>query len=125
FAQQLAALRFGRMSRFAIVGGFGAVVNVGIVALLTWLGMHYVLAAIIAAETTIIMNFLLIERFVFRDLRRQGRRAFLARFAQSVGFNNAEALVRLPIMALLVEGVHLAAVAATALTLAVAFLVRF
>lgn len=124
FLQQLAALRFGRMSRFAIIGGFGAVVNVGIVAALTALGTGYMLAAIIAAELTIVMNFLLIERLVFSDLRNEGRGTW-ARFVQSFSFNNLEAVARLPVLALLVQTAHVAAVPATALTLLAAFLVRF
>ncbi|WP_024285413.1 glycosyltransferase family 2 protein [Cellulomonas sp. KRMCY2] len=124
FMRQLAALRFGRMSRFAIIGGFGALVNLGIVAALTGLGMGYLVAAAIAAEATILMNFFLQERFVFGDLRHEGRGP-LVRFAQSFGFNNIEAVVRLPVLALLVSSAHIAAVPATAVTLLAAFLLRF
>ena len=124
FMWQLAGLRFGRMSRFAIIGGMGAVANVAIVALLTWLGAPWLLAAIVAAELTIVGNFLLQERFVFRDLRHEGKGVW-ARFGQSFTFNNVETLIRMPIMALLVETMHVAAVLATAITIAVAFVVRF
>lgn len=124
FLWQLAGLRFGRMSRFAIIGGVGAVANVAIVALLTTLGMTWLPAAIIAAELTIVGNFLLQERFVFRDLRHEGKGVW-ARFGQSFTFNNVETLVRMPVMALLVETMHVAAVLATAITLVVAFVVRF
>ncbi|ACQ79268.1 glycosyl transferase family 2 [Beutenbergia cavernae DSM 12333] len=124
FLHQLAALRFGRMSRFAVIGGIGAVVNIAIVALMTWLGAGYLLAAIVAAETTIVGNFLLQERFVFADLRHEGKRGW-QRFAQSFTFNNVETALRLPVMALLVETMHVAAVLATAITLLVAFVVRF
>ena len=124
FLWQLAGLRFGRMSRFAIIGGVGAVANVAIVALLTTLGMTWLPAAIIAAELTIVGNFLLQERFVFRDLRHEGKGVW-ARFGQSFTFNNVETLVRMPVMALLVETMHVAAVLAAAITLVVAFVVRF
>jgi len=124
FLGQLAALRFGKMSRFAVIGGIGAVVNVAIVWLLTMLGLNYVVAAVVAAEVTIVGNFLLIERFVFPDLIGQASGVW-SRFAKSFGFNNAEALVRIPIMALLVETGHASAAIATALTLAVAFVLRF
>jgi dolichol-phosphate mannosyltransferase len=124
FLRQLMALRFGRMSRFAVIGGFGAVVNVGIVAALTSLGMGYLVAALIAAESTILMNFFLQERFVFGDLRHEGH-GTLTRFAQSVTFNNIETVVRLPVLALLVQSAHIASVPATAVTLLAAFLVRF
>jgi len=126
FMWQLAGLRFGRMSRFAIIGGLGAVANIAIVALLTMqaLGLPWLLAAIIAAELTIVGNFLMQERFVFRDLRHEGKSVW-ARFGQSFTFNNVETLIRMPVMALLVETMHVAAVLATAITLVVAFVVRF
>ncbi len=124
FLWQLAGLRFGRMSRFAIIGGLGALANIAIVALLTSLGMTWLPAAVVAAEATIVGNFLLQERFVFRDLRDEGKGAW-ARFGQSFTFNNVETIVRMPVMALLVETMHVAAVLATAITLVVAFVVRF
>ncbi|KQT02342.1 glycosyltransferase [Cellulomonas sp. Leaf395] len=124
FFAQLASLRFGRMSRFAVIGGIGAAVNIAIVAGLTRAGVGYMWAAIVAAELTIVMNFLLQERFVFRDLRHEGRGTW-HRFAQSFGFNNVETAIRLPFLALLVSTGHLAAAPATAVTLLVAFVVRF
>lgn len=124
FLAQLAALRFGKMSLFAIIGGIGAVANVAIVWALTQLGVDYIVAAVIAAEATIIGNFLLIERFVFNDMRGQASSAW-ARFAKSFAFNNAEAVIRIPIVAFMVETGHISAVVATAVTLVVAFVVRF
>ena len=124
FMWQLAGLRFGRMSRFAIIGGLGALANIGIVAAMTSLGAHWLLAAVVAAEVTIAGNFLLQERFVFRDLRHEGKGVW-ARFAQSFVFNNVETMVRLPLVGLLVNTMHVAAVLATAITIAVAFVVRF
>lgn len=124
FLGQLAALRFGRMSRFAVIGGVGALVNVALVALLTSLGAGYLLAAVVAAEVTIVGNFLLQERFVFADLRGEGKSTW-RRFLQSFTFNNVETALRLPVMALLVETTHIAAALATAVTLLVAFVVRF
>lgn len=124
FLAQLAALRFGKMSLFAIIGGLGAVLNVGIVAALTHWGIDYLIAAIVAAEVTIVGNFLLIERFVFSDMRGQASGVW-SRFAKSFAFNNAEAVVRIPIVAFMVETGHISAVVATAITLVVAFVVRF
>ena len=124
FLTQLTALRFGKMSLFAVIGGLGAVANVAIVWALTGLGVDYIIAAIIAAEVTIIGNFLLQERFVFHDMREQASGGWL-RFAKSFSFNNAEALIRIPIIALMVESWHFSAVVATAITLVVAFFVRF
>lgn len=124
FGAQLAALRFGRMSRFAVIGGFGALVNIAIVAAMTGLAVPYLVAAVAAAEITIVMNFLLQERFVFADLRHEGR-STARRFAGSFLFNNVETAVRMPVLVLLVSSAHIAAVPATALTLLVAFVARF
>ena len=124
FLTQLTALRFGKMSLFAVIGGLGAVANVAIVWALTYLGVNYVVAAVVASELTIIGNFLLIERFVFQDMRGQASGVW-SRFAKSFTFNNAELLIRIPVVALLVSTSHITAVLATAITLAVAFVVRF
>ena len=124
FVTQLTALRFGKMSLFAVIGGIGALVNVLLVWALTHAGVDYIAAAIIAAEVTIIGNFLLIERFVFHDMRGQASGVW-ARFGKSFGFNNAEAAIRIPIVALMVSTGHISAVLATAVTLVVAFFVRF
>ena len=124
FLTQLTMLRFGRMSAFALVGGFGAVANLVIMWGLMRLGVEYVVAAVIASELTIIGNFLLLEYLVFADMRSESG-LMRHRFLKSFTFNNAEALIRIPVMWLLVEGTHLSAVFAAALTLVAAFIVRF
>ncbi|MGY1914920.1 glycosyltransferase [Blastococcus sp. SYSU DS0973] len=126
FAYQMASLRMGRLSRFAAVGALGTLVNLAVMALLVRgpVELNYVVAAVLAAEVSMLHNFVLQERFVFRDLRdgvrRRGRR-----LAQHFAFNNAEALLRLPLLVLLVETMHLYALLAQAVTLAVAFVARF
>jgi dolichol-phosphate mannosyltransferase len=124
FLAQLTALRFGKLSLFALVGGLGAVANVAIVWALTELGGNYIVAAIVASEVTIIANFLLLERLVFNDMRDQASGVW-SRFAKSFTFNNVELLIRIPIVALMVNGGQLSVVIATAITLFVAFVVRF
>lgn len=124
FIAHLARLRFGKMSLFALIGGIGAVVNLGIMWILTTLGMDYIWAAIIGAEATIVGNFLLQERFVFGDMRTDAR-SIGARFAASFTFNNVEAALRIPIMVLMVETWQISSVLATALSLVVAFFARF
>ena len=111
------------MPRFAAVGAFGTVLNLLIMSVMLGLGTHYLLAAVVATELTILSNFLMQERLVFRDMRQD--RPFWQRFAASFGFNTAEALVRMPFVALLVEFELVHSVAAQGLALAAAFLVRF
>ncbi|MGB4778665.1 glycosyltransferase [Microbacterium sp.] len=124
FLAQLAALRFGKMSLFAVIGGLGAVVNIALVWVLTHFGIDYIAAAIVAAEATIIGNFLLLERFVFQDMRGAASGVWW-RFAKSFTFNNVEAAIRIPIVALMVATGHISVVVATAVTLVLAFFVRF
>lgn len=124
FLTQLAMLRFGRMSAFALVGGIGAIANLVIMWGLIRLGMDYLPAAIIASEVTIIGNFLLLEYLVFADMRAESG-LMRSRFIKSFAFNNLEALVRIPVMSLLVQGAHLPAVFAAGVTLVAAFAVRF
>ncbi|MFT4010632.1 MAG: glycosyltransferase family 2 protein [Nocardioidaceae bacterium] len=124
FLTQLAALRFGKMSLFAIIGGLGAVANLAIMWLLIQLGLNYVAGAVVAAEATIVGNFLLQERFVFQDMTDQASGAWV-RFAKSFAFNNAEALIRIPVLAMMVQSWHISSIVAAAITLALAFVVRF
>ncbi|MFT4215228.1 MAG: glycosyltransferase [Microbacterium sp.] len=124
FLTQLAMLRFGRMSAFALVGAVGAVANLVIMWGLIRLGVEYVVAAVIASEVTIIGNFLLLEYLVFADMREESGR-MRWRFVKSFTFNNVEALIRIPVMAVLVESAHIPSVLAAALTLVAAFVVRF
>lgn len=127
FLHQMASLRMGVMGRFAAVGALGTLVNLVAMAVLlhTALASGYVVAAIIAAELSILHNFFLQERFVFRDLRQETPNPWSRRLTQHLLFNNAEALVRLPLLVLLVERLDLAPLVAQAGTLTFAFLVRF
>jgi len=125
FIYQLASLRMGRMSRFAVVGALGTVVNLGVMALLLTAGVHYLVAAVVAAEISILHNFLMQERFVYRDLRGDSRAGWWSRSALFFGFNNVEALARIPVLGALVSLLGMHPIPAQALTLAVAFLVRF
>lgn len=121
-----AGLLTGRITRFAAVGALGTVVNLLVMALLIHglFGIDYTLAAVIAAEVSILHNFLLQERFVFCDMRG-GVNSWRNRLSQHLLFNNAEALVRLPFLVLLVEMLNVWALLAQAVTLAIAFVARF
>ncbi|MBC7442510.1 MAG: glycosyltransferase family 2 protein [Ramlibacter sp.] len=124
FLIQLATLRFGRLSGFALIGALGAVGNLAIMALLQAFGVWYLLAAIIGAVVTIVTNFLLQERFVFHDLREEGRHVW-TRLAQSFGFNGAETALRTYLLWLIVGATNVPGVAAQAALLTVGFVLRF
>ncbi|GEO94624.1 glycosyltransferase [Kocuria turfanensis] len=124
FIRQLAGLRFGRIASFGVVGGLGAVLNLLIMGVLIMLGVHYVLAAVIAAETTILTNFLMQERMVFQADRATAH-PLRRRFLQSFSFNNVDAAARLPLLWVLVEFAGVGSLTAQAGTLVAAFLLRY
>jgi len=124
FLIQLAALRFGRLSSFAIIGALGAVANIAIMAVLQATGVWYLAAAAVAALITIIGNFLLQERFVFGDLRDQGRGTW-TRFAQSMTFNLSETAIRTALLWIIVETTVIPSLIVQALLIAVGFTLRF
>jgi dolichol-phosphate mannosyltransferase len=71
--ERLALTHFSRLLRFCLVGGSGVVVNMGVLALLVSVGgWQPFFAAPIAAEVAILNNFLLNDRWAFRD-KRSGR----------------------------------------------------
>lgn len=124
FLSQLTSLRFGKMSLFAIIGGLGAVANLAIVWMLAHVGVGNTMSMIVAAEITILANFVLQERFVFQDMKADAS-GIASRFAKSFAFNNAELIVRIPITALIISNWHISVVIATGITLIAAFVLRF
>ncbi len=124
FLSQLAALRFGRLSGFAVIGAIGAVANLAIMAGLQALGVWYLTAAVVAAVVTILSNFLLQERFIFADLRNEGH-SVARRFALSFGFNASETVMRTALLWAIVEATPLPSLVVQASLIAIGFLVRF
>jgi dolichol-phosphate mannosyltransferase len=124
FLSQLAALRFGRLSGFALVGAVGAVVNILIMAMLQAMGVWYLTAAVLGAIVTIIGNFILQERFVFPDLLPDGRRLW-GRLWRSLAFNGSETLVRTSLLWVVVESTPVPSLLAQALLIAIGFVLRF
>lgn len=124
FLRQLLQLRFGRMGGFALVGAIGALINIAIVWWLTTLGSSPFVSTFVAAEVTIIGNFLVQDRFVFGDLRPQTH-GFWGRFVRSFSYNNVEALVRIALVVAIVNAGWMGATLATAILLALAFVLRY
>jgi dolichol-phosphate mannosyltransferase len=124
FLVQLAALRFGRMSTFAVVGAIGAVANIAIMAGLQAIGVWYLAAAAIAAVLTIIGNFLLQEHFVFGDLRNESRGTW-TRFMQSMTFNLSETAIRTALLWVIVESTVLPSLLVQAILIGIGFVLRF
>ena len=124
FVQQLAMLRFGRMAPFALVGLTGVAVNLLAMAFALSLGLHYILASLLSTELAIVTNLLLLERYVFADLR-DGAHTLRARVLRMLLFNNLENIARIPFLMLLVEVLRVPGLLAQAVLLGIAFLGRY
>jgi dolichol-phosphate mannosyltransferase len=127
FLRHLAILRFGakrvRMLAFALIGVSGLIPN----QLALWLlhdvaGMHYLAAAVLANMIAVGWNFLLTDRLLYRDRRH---RSLAGRGIRFFVMGNADLLLRIPLLAVLVDGAHAGVLAANLLTLLASFVVRF
>ncbi|MFI2202203.1 glycosyltransferase [Streptomyces sp. NPDC020192] len=127
FLRHLAGLRtaspVARMIGFGLIGASGFVPNLVGLAVLTGLGTHYVLAEILANQLGVAWNFLLIEQLLFRD--RRGHRRWWNRLGRFALLANADLVLRIPLIALLVDRFGMAVLSATALALVLTFVLRF
>ncbi|SED67044.1 dolichol-phosphate mannosyltransferase [Streptomyces sp. 2231.1] len=127
FLRHLAGLRtaspLARMVGFGLIGASGFVPNLAGLWALTALHMHYVPAEILANQLGVAWNFLLIEHLLFRD--RRAHRRWWDRLGRFALLANADLVLRIPLIALLVHRFHLGALPATALALVLTFVLRF
>jgi dolichol-phosphate mannosyltransferase len=111
------------VSRFALVGVSGLVVNQALLWLAVAAGhLHYVAGAVLATQGSTTWNFLLLDRWVFPE--RQQRPGPLRYLAFS-GVNNLALLLRVPMLAVLVSLLHVHYLASNLITLVVLFVCRF
>jgi dolichol-phosphate mannosyltransferase len=116
-----ASLRFGRrlrlelglhgcrLLRFSIVGGSGVLVNNAmLVALVEWLHVPPIFAAIVATECAIVCNFMLNDRWTFGDQVRSGGASWPRRFASYNLLTLGGLLLSVGVLAVLhgLAGVH-------------------
>ncbi|GAB2831997.1 GtrA family protein [Lentzea nigeriaca] len=113
-----------RAVAFGLIGLSGLVVNTAVLWLLhlELQQMHYLIAAVLATEASTSWLFALTELLLYRTgkpgtARSRGVRFFL--------LNHLALLLRLPLLALLVDGVGINVLVANAFTLGLLFLVRF
>jgi dolichol-phosphate mannosyltransferase len=118
----LAAPR-ARMLAFGIIGLSGFAPNLAALWLLSGsLGIHYLLAEVLANQVAVAWNFLLLDLLVFRDRRY---RHWAGRFGKFLVLANADLIARIPLLGLLVTRLHMNVLLATAITLTAASGVRF
>ncbi|MET8447307.1 glycosyltransferase family 2 protein [Streptomyces sp. NPDC005209] len=127
FLRHLVGLRtaspVARMLAFGLIGATGFVPNLVGLWALTVLGMHYVPAEILANQLGVAWNFVLIEHLLFRE--RRAHRRWWDRVGRFALLANADLVLRIPLIALLVDRFGMGALPATALALVTTFVLRF
>ncbi|AOR32401.1 dolichol-phosphate mannosyltransferase [Streptomyces fodineus] len=127
FLRHLAGLRTAspaaRMVGFGLIGASGFVPNLVGLWALTVLGLHYLPAEILANQFGVAWNFVLIEQLLFRD--RRAHRRWWDRLGRFALLANADLVLRIPLIALLVGRFGMGALPATALALVLTFVLRF
>ena len=127
FLKHLAILRFGakrtRMLAFALIGISGLLPNQFALWLLAEVaGVHYLPAAVAANLFAVGWNFALTDMLLYRNRRH---RRFASRVTRFFVLGNADLLLRIPLLALLVDGLHVGVLIANLITLTASFVVRF
>jgi dolichol-phosphate mannosyltransferase len=111
------------LSRFALVGASGLVVNQALLWSAVSIGhINYVIGAVAATQGSTTWNFLLLDRWVFPE--RTQRRG-LTRYLTFSGVNNLALLLRVPMLAALVSVLHMHYLVSNLITLIVLFVSRF
>jgi dolichol-phosphate mannosyltransferase len=127
FLRHLGVLRFGparlRMLAFALIGISGLLPNQAVLwALLHFTGLHYTAAAVMANVVAVGWNFVLTDTLLYRKHRDRGP---LSRFSRFFLMGNADLVLRIPLLTLLVSGLNLGVLVGNMLTLVASFLIRF
>jgi dolichol-phosphate mannosyltransferase len=111
------------LSRFALVGASGLVVNQALLwSAVTMVHINYVAGAIVATQGSTTWNFLLLDQWVFPERKEPSG---LVRYLAFSGVNNATLLLRVPMLAAMVSLLHMHYLVSNLLTLLVLFASRF
>lgn len=115
-----------RLRRFVLVGALAAVVQMA----LLWLfvdtaGMNYLLGALIAIETTIVLSYVLNNAWTFRKSRNTGAGEYLAGLFKTNVVRGTAIPIQLAILFVLVEGLNLLYLAANGVAILVSGVYRY
>jgi putative flippase GtrA len=111
-----------RWCKFSLVGAIGILVQLGILALLTAAGLHYLAATVLAVEAAVLQNFAWHQNFTWSD-REGGTMGRLARFHASNGAISI--LGNLALMRLLVGSLGMPQLPANLLSITACFAANF
>jgi dolichol-phosphate mannosyltransferase len=111
------------MLAFGLIGLSGFLPNLATLWILSKpLGMHYLLAEVLANQVAIAWNFLLLDFVLFHHRRHSH---WTRRFGKFLLLANSDLVARIPLLGLLVAHAHMNILVATAITLLAAFGARF
>ena len=115
-----------QLRRFVVVGAVAA----GVQMVLLWLlvdaaALHYVVGAVLAIETTIVLSYVLNNLWTFRDARHTGVRAYLTGLARTNVVRGTAIPIQLAVLATLVEVAGVPYLAGNAAGIAVSGIYRY
>lgn len=111
-----------RLAGFLAIGASGLIPNLAVMLLLDSWGVNYLVSTVIATYLAMTWNFVLSDLSVFRG-RRSGQ--FMLRYLGYLVLNVADIVIRLPLMAVLVEVARLGVVSATLVSTVLMSSLRF
>ncbi|MBE0516732.1 MAG: GtrA family protein [Methanophagales archaeon] len=103
---RVAALRMDvlRLIKFSIVGVIGAGINTGFLWVLTDVaGLFYLFSAVVAIEIAILMQFLMNDRWTFKETKTQHIGQFIRRIFKSNVWRSGGLAVNVGVLYLLTE----------------------
>ena len=115
--------QLGRFIFFGAIGLSGFAPNlISLYVLHELLAINYVIATVVATQLAIAWNFILLEQLVYRRARSG---PLFRRVAAFAAINNLDLVLRVPLLAVLVERAQMNCLVATMITLVTMFLLRF
>jgi len=93
-----------RLFKFSIVGGIGAVINTGLLWLFTEVaGIYYLYSSIVAIEIAILMQFIMNDRWTFKEQKTTQVAQFITRLVKSNIWRSGGLAVNIGVLYLLTE----------------------
>lgn len=93
-----------RLVKFSLVGGLGAVINTGLLWLFTDLaGIYYLYSSIVAIEIAIVLQFIMNDRWTFKEQRTTRAGQFITRLLKSNIWRSSGLAVNIGVLYLLTE----------------------
>ncbi len=103
---QVEALKtdFLRLFKFSIVGGIGAVISTVLLWILTeFVGLYYLFSSVIAIEIAILMQFLMNDRWTFKDEKTDSSGQLIKRIIKSNIWRSGGLVVNISVLYILTE----------------------